>query len=201
MISLKTFAPQWTLTEGAFSLFLTRLHSDREQAGLGYEALRLKLSYFFEARRCTTPESLVDETINRLIRKISEGEQIIHLDSYVFKVAKYVYLEFQRGIVPASLADCLAEDDLKASQQVETLHRERQEDAIHFACMRKCLAKLPSATRELLIEYYRGTGREQAEHRQQMAERRGVTSNALCIQVHRVREKLETCLANCLKKA
>ena len=96
MISLKKTAPQWTLTEEAFNLFLTRLHPDREQAGQGYEALRLKLNYFFEARRCPMPEMLVDETINRLIRKISGGEQILSLDCYAFKVAKYVYLESRR---------------------------------------------------------------------------------------------------------
>ncbi|HYE72946.1 MAG TPA: hypothetical protein VEF04_06430, partial [Blastocatellia bacterium] len=80
MISIPPPAPRWRLTEEDFSLFLDQLHTDREQAGLVYEALRLKLNYFFEARRCPMPESLVDETINRLIRKISAGEQILNLN-------------------------------------------------------------------------------------------------------------------------
>jgi DNA-directed RNA polymerase specialized sigma24 family protein len=201
MSSPKILAPQWVLTEEAFDQFLRCLHPDREQAGLAYEALRLKLNYFFESRRCVPPETLTDETINRLIRKISEGEEIINLDRYAFTVAKYVYLESQRGVLTDSLENCLPENDLNAARQVEILRREMEEDLLRSECMKKCLAKLPPAIQELLIEYYQGTGREQTANRQQMATARGITANALYIQVHRVREKLEECLANCLKKA
>lgn len=201
MTSLRVLTHQWTLTEEAFRQFLARLDPDQEQAGQAYEALRLKLNYFFETRRCALPESLTDETINRLIRKVSEGAQILNLNSYAFTIAKYIYLESQPGRRTASLEDCRPEDDLKAAQRAETLRREMAENLFRSDCMKKCLAKLPPATQELLIEYYQDTGRTQIECRQRMAEARGLTANALYIQVHRVREKLEECLANCLKKA
>ncbi|MBS1807720.1 MAG: hypothetical protein JST84_05975 [Acidobacteria bacterium] len=201
MRSLKTSAPQWTLTEEAFSLFLTRLHPDLEQAGLQYESLRLKLSYFFEVRHCTAPELLADETINRLIRKISEGEQVTNLDGYAFKVAKYIHLEFQRGAVLSSLEDYLLDHNLNPAQKVEVHRQELEDEAFRLDCMRKCLAKLPEPTRNLLVEYYKTAGRKQTEYRQQMAERLGISPNALYLQIHRLREKLEECLANCLKKA
>ena len=201
MVSLNTLAPRWILTEEAFGQFLTRLHLDRELAGLAYEELRRKLTYFFEARHCSLPETLTDETINRLIRKISEGVEILSLDSYVFAIAKYVHLESRHGKPMDSLEDCLPADEHKAAERTETLHREMEEDLLQSDCMRKCLAKLPSATQQLLIEYYQGEGREQTAYRQQMAEARGITTNTLYIQVHRLREKLEGCLANCVKKA
>lgn len=191
----------WTLTEDAFHQFLRSLHPNREQAALAYEELRLKLLYFFEMRPCSLPESLADETINRLIRKVSEGETIQHLDAYAFRVARYVYLESRRTPFLATMDECQSEEELRAAQQLEQIRQELADDLLRSGCMKKCLAKLPPATQELLVEYYQGTGREQTARRQQMAQARGLTANALYIQVHRVREKLEECLAKCLKKA
>lgn len=201
MVSLNTLAPRWTLTEEAFGQFLTRLHPDRELAGFAYEELRRKLTYFFEARHCGPPETLTDETINRLIRKISEGVDVLDLDSYVFAIAKYIHLESRHGKPMASLEDCLPADELKVAERTETLRREMEKDLFHSNCMKKCLSKLPPETQALLIEYYQGEGREQTAYRQKMAAARGINTNTLYIQVHRIREKLEGCLANCLKKA
>lgn len=201
MTSLKALTPQWTLTVEIFHQFLARLHPDPEQAGLIYEELRLKLLYFFEARHCAMPEALADEVLNRLMRKISEGEHIVHLDKYAFTVAKYVLLESRRGARTVTLEDCLPEDALQAAQEVEILRQEQAEEWLRSDCMKKCLAKFPPDLQQLLIEYYQGRGREQSAHRQRLAETRGLTANALYIQVYRVREKLEECLASCLEKA
>jgi DNA-directed RNA polymerase specialized sigma24 family protein len=201
MIRLNTLAPRWTLTEETFGQFITTLHPDPEQAGLAYEDLRQRLTFFFEMRRCPMPETLTDETINRLIRKISEGVDVLSLDSYVFAIAKYVYLESRHGKPMASLEDCLPADELKVAERTETLRREMEKDLFHSNCMKKCLLKLPTETQALLIEYYQGEGREQTAYRHKMAQARGINTNTLYIQVHRIREKLEGCLANCLKKA
>ncbi|HYE74268.1 MAG TPA: hypothetical protein VEF04_13100, partial [Blastocatellia bacterium] len=122
------------------------------------------------------------------------------LNGYAFKVARYVYLESQRGVITVSVEDSPLED-LKTVLKAEALRQEREDELVRLDCMRKCLAKLPESARNLLVEYYQSAGREQTRHRQQMAERLGLSPNALYIQVHRLREKLEECLANCIKKA
>jgi DNA-directed RNA polymerase specialized sigma24 family protein len=189
MISPEIQVPPWLLTEKAFHRFLAQLHPDRDQAGVAYEELRLKLNYFFEARHCVWSEMYADETINRMIRKISEGEQIQNLNAYAFQIARYVHLESQRTPVLDSLEDHLPEDDRRTARNFNAAQQEIEEGNFRHDCMIACLAKLPSETRGLLIEYYQGN----------MAQRRGMTANALYIQVHRIREKLEECLFQCLK--
>ncbi len=201
MIRLNTLAPRWTLTEEVFDQFLNHLHPDREKAAQAYLELRSKLTYFFEARHSTLPETLADESINRVIQKISTGTVILNLNSFAFAIAKYVYLESLRGHVTASMEDFLPADEQKEAERVAALRREIEESELRSDCMKKCLAKLPPETQALLVEYYQGAGREQTAHRQKMAAARGINTNTLYIQVHRIREKLEVCLANCLKKA
>jgi len=59
---------------------------------------------------------------------------------------------------------------------------------------------LPHEVRELVIQYYQEEpGVRMKKGRKHLAEQLGVTANALRIQVSRIRDRLVTCLLDCLR--
>src|SRR5438034_11799003 len=67
-----------------FESLLRWLNSDREQAGLIYEQVRIKLFRFFEFQGCPFPEELADDTFQRAARKISQNGVIRPTDPYIY---------------------------------------------------------------------------------------------------------------------
>jgi DNA-directed RNA polymerase specialized sigma24 family protein len=59
----------------------------------------------------------------------------------------------------------------------------------------RCLQKLKPEQRDLIGEYYRDTGREKIERRRDLANRLGITMNALGIRAYRIRDALMECVA------
>jgi DNA-directed RNA polymerase specialized sigma24 family protein len=181
----------WRLTQEGLDSFLSCLDADRERAGEKYESIRSKLISFFEWRGAQFAEDQADETINRVIRKIAEGEHIRDPFTYVYGVARMVALEVarQRERNFSSL------DSLRAVEPEETQETDRLE------CLRRCLQKLTENDRWMITEYYRDEKGEKIVRRKTMADRLGIPLNALRIRALRVREKLGSCIEGCLKKA
>jgi DNA-directed RNA polymerase specialized sigma24 family protein len=67
-------------------------------------------------------------------------------------------------------------------------------------CLEHCLQSLPSESRELIMQYHQGERRVKIENRQKLAEQLNIPLNALRIRSHRIREKLEACVDDCLKR-
>src|SRR5437868_5161996 len=88
----------WTLTREAFEQLLAALDPDRERAGLRYENIRRKLIEFFEARGSNSPADNADETINRVARRLDEGERVQDLSAYFYGVARLLLKETLRGL-------------------------------------------------------------------------------------------------------
>lgn len=81
------------VTTEKFTNFLAWLSPDGDSsAGEAYERLRFRLCTFFSQRHCRFSDELADETINRVILKISE-ENIENKLAYCYGVAKNVYRE------------------------------------------------------------------------------------------------------------
>src|SRR6476620_6942526 len=87
----------WTVTPEAFDLLLTNLDTDRDHAGRLYENIRRKLLEFFEARGSAVPDEHADETFDRVMRRMTEGEKVENAASYCYGVAKFVWIEASRG--------------------------------------------------------------------------------------------------------
>ncbi len=184
---------KWVLTQRAFDKFLACLDSDRERAGRQYEMIRSKLISFFEWRNSPFPEDHADEAINRVVRKIDEGVQLRDPSTYVFGIARMLLLEIAkeqhkkwaatdhlaRSVPPLELAD-------GSESKVE--------------CLRRCLAELPTESRELITQYYQGERREKIINRRRLTERLAIPINALRIKACRIREKLAGCLDHCMEK-
>jgi len=183
------------LTQQAFEKLLTCFSPDREQAGMEYETTRRKLIRFFASRSVESADVQADETINRVARRIDEGQQIDNLLGYFYGVARMVFKETikekERTPVPI---DEVAPQVLrhKAPEPIEPDQR--------LLCFDRCLETLPPESRLLILEYYEGEGRIKIERRQELADRLRIPLNALRIRVHRIRLSLEQCIQNCLKQ-
>jgi DNA-directed RNA polymerase specialized sigma24 family protein len=198
--ALKT---SWVLTQTAFDQLLAWLDPDRKRAGEKYEAIRQKVLKFFEWRGCSSPEEYADVTLDRVIRKIEQGEEIRTAEPYLFVlgVAKFVLLEHSRKLEKTPVAlDSLAafqqpaEDPSDSERELETLEKKEK----RLACLEKCLQSLAATNRDLVTQYYQGEKREKIQNRKKLAEKLEISLDALRIRAHRIREKLESCVNLCL---
>jgi DNA-directed RNA polymerase specialized sigma24 family protein len=183
----------WTLTEKGFAGFLACLDADPQRAGEKYESVRLTLLKFFDWRGARFPEECADETINRVIRKIEEGETIRDIQTYCHGVARLVFLETLKRAENRRA-------DLEEVDPQELVAPEPEEEDPRQACFNHCLGELPQESQQLIMQYYQDEKRAKINNRQSLAERLGLPLNALRSRAQRIRNRLEECVSRCLKK-
>src|SRR5215217_1637738 len=88
---------KWTLTQEAFDKLLIAFAGDRDSGSEKYLQIRTNLTRFFEWRGCSFPEDHADETINRIAKKVGEGEEILNASGYAMGVARLLLLEIIKG--------------------------------------------------------------------------------------------------------
>ena len=183
----------WSLTAESLAKFLTCLDHDPEQAAEKYEQLRESLVKFLDWRGALFPEELVDETFNRVARKLDEGETIRDLPAYCHGVARLVFLQSLEH--PSN-----KRVDFEALQSVAAREPEPVEPDQLRQCFRSCLNNLPAESRELITTYYQSEKRQKIDNRSSIAIRLGIPINALRSRAQRIRDKLEKCITRCKKK-
>jgi DNA-directed RNA polymerase specialized sigma24 family protein len=182
------------LTEAALNALLFHLDPDKEVAGKKYKAILYKLVKYFEWHRSPHPDEDADETMDRVARRLLEGETITDLLAYARGVAYNVYLETIKKEVRVQKA--LAE--MARVQAVEEVDSDVDERLMQ--CFYGCLKKLPKSDRRMIIMYY-GLGQQgRIETRAKLAEEIGIQMNALRIRAHRIKHKLEDCIRECCQK-
>ncbi len=180
---------KWTLTQEAFDKLLHALDGDRARAGNIYQETRSNLIRFFEWRGCPFPEDHADETINRVARRILEGEDVREPAKYFFGVARLLFLEIQKERARELHAlNNLAQPEISSNGSNEA----------RLDCLRHCLKGISSDQRDLIIGYYRGEKSNKIKNRQILSERLRVPIGALRMRALRLRERLEVCVENCL---
>jgi RNA polymerase sigma factor (sigma-70 family) len=184
---------EWTLSAEALAGFLACLDPDSDRAGEKYESLRLTLMKFFDWRGAHFPEECADETINRVIRKIAEGQSVRDIPTYCHGVARLVLLESLKG--PESKRTDFEELPPAALVAHKPEERDERQD-----CFEQCLKELPIENRRLILQYYLDEKRDKINRRLEMAERLGIPLNALRSRAQRIRNRLEECVNGCLKK-
>jgi DNA-directed RNA polymerase specialized sigma24 family protein len=157
--------------------------------------MRRRLLAYFARKRVRAPEDLADDTLNRVARRLEEEPAVSNTPPahYCFIVAKFVFLEHLRK--PESLPHREVDAERAAarhSDDVDTGERERM-----LACLDRCLGGLHRDERTLVLDYYRGEEHQKIAARRQLAERLGLSANALAIRACRIRDKLERCVAPC----
>ena len=188
----------WTLTPEAFERLLSSFDADRERAGQKYENTRRKLLEFFEARGSRTPDEHADETLNRVARKIVEGEVIENLNNYCYGVARFLWMEASRGRSKEPVA--LDDDYAISGADEEEREQLRQTRERRIECFEECLRKLPDETRTFIVEYYREENGLKIQQRKQQAARLKTTLNALRLRASRLRRELGACINSCLAR-
>ena len=178
---------KWQLTREGLDKFLVALSPERDEAARIYETLRKKLISYFDWRNCAIPEDDADEVLNRVIRKIDQGEAISDPSTYVFGVARMVLLESSRAALKersalSELRPVAAEADDETTQQ-------------RILSLRECLSSLPDKDRKLITVYYENEGgASKILKRKQLARSLDLELNALRIRACRLRERLEQCM-------
>ena len=183
---------KWALTQKAFDDLMQRLSSDRDEAARMYERLRLRLVRFFEWRVVEAADECADETLDRVARRLDEGEEVDDITAYAYGVARRLLKERIRNRKAVSV-DLDSARDVPASAVVEQPEDDR------LLCFDRCLENLPVEKRTLIIGYYQEQRRAKIERRSQLAERLSIPLNALRIRVHRIRLGLESCVNQCVK--
>ena len=175
----------WVLSQESFDALLDWLAPTREQAGLRYENIRLRLIRIFASRGCYDSEDLADETINRVATKVPDIREGYSGDPALFfyAVANHVYQEYRRKRVPVPPPVLLA----------NSVELEKQ-----FQCLEKCLELLTTENRELVVDYYQNEKKAKIDHRRLLAGRLGIAPNALRIRACRIRASLSDCVEKCL---
>lgn len=196
----------WTLNQAAFDKLLAQFDSDPDRAGEKYEQIRVGIIKFFECRGSAFPHDLADETINRVARKILEGADIqeANFSAYFYGVARNVFKEHLRSPdMNFAPIDALPRRQHPAEDPVQLIERRRVQREIErqLECLEACIENLPAAARKLVISYYELEKGAKIEYRKQLAEALGLSTNSLRIRVHRLREKLERCVEDCLARS
>lgn len=174
------------VTREKFASFLEWLSPDRDSAGEEYERLRFRLCTFFSQRQCSFADELADETINRVILKVSE-ERIESKIAYCYGVAKNIYRESLR-----KQRTHLDIDDVTiAAKDVE-------EPSFSSECLDQCLGKLSPDSRTLLLDYFSEAKLAKIELHRRISESLKTTQTALRMRVMRTKQKLKICVQECM---
>jgi DNA-directed RNA polymerase specialized sigma24 family protein len=149
---------------------------------------------YFDRRNRPLADDLADETLNRVARTLEQQGAIAVTPParYCYVVARFVLLEDIRRArrqVPvdeARVAAPVVDSGLDAPASAYELRLQRLD---------VCLETLKPEQRDIVIEYYRDVRRGRIERRRGIADRLGITMNALSIRAWRIRSALENCLA------
>jgi DNA-directed RNA polymerase specialized sigma24 family protein len=185
---------KWTLSNEALYRLLDCFSPDRDEALQKYQLQRAKLHRTFERRFPTKADELVDDAMDRVTRRIDEGQKISNLNAYLYEVAQIIIKETLRKVgrfavplddMPEPPAPDPPEDDAKE---------------LRLQCLDSCLELLPVESRYLILSYYQYEQGTKIDLRKQLAYSLGISKNALGIRACRLRISLENCIRDCLSQ-
>jgi DNA-directed RNA polymerase specialized sigma24 family protein len=185
---------RWALSSASLDRLLAVLAETPETGAQEYERLRAKLAAFFGRRGAALPDRCADETLDRVARRAEGGLVIQRPRAYAFAVARHVLQENARRTAR----------ELQAHADWSVLQARREpagafEDRLE--CLRRCLQRLPSESRETIQAYYAGDGGHQSAERTALAARLGIEYAALKTRVCRIRALLAERVSRCLALA
>jgi DNA-directed RNA polymerase specialized sigma24 family protein len=178
-----------------FDKLLDWLSHDRDEAGARFEQIRDGLIRYFRLKGCHEPESLADESMNRVIKRIDELDLMTGVSpaTLFYGFANKVFLEYYRS-------------DKKRTVQLSEAFEHVSIGAAHvtadFAvdCLRECLNDLNMLDGKLIVDYYSKEKQAKFEIRRKMALQNDIAMGALHTRIHRIKGVLRPCVENCMNK-
>ncbi len=188
---------QQVMTKEQFDELLAWLDPDRDRAGEKYESIQRSLIKIFAWAGCSDVEGMTDETIDRVTARVQELRETYEGNPalYFYGVARVLLKENWRNsrvLVPLEEAHD-AEAPPADDEEEEVLGRE-------YDCLEHCMGQLSPDDRELIVDYYKKEKQAKIEHRKDLAQRRGLLTNALRVKVYRIRAVLERCIESCVER-
>lgn len=177
------------ISRESFEALLSWLDPDPDTAGQKYETIRAGLIRIFISHGFNDAEDLADLTINRVIARLPDIRS-----GYVGKPENYF-----RGVARKMILEAHRRKEIAVGELPER-PSEIIDASDEYECLIKCLKFLSKEKRELILDYHLYEGREKIVRHRIQAQERGITESALRVQAHRIRETLEKCVHNCVKK-
>lgn len=177
----------------SFEQILAWLDPDREAAAAKYVQLRENLEKLFTLRLCADPPGLVDETFDRVAKKVHEVRPDYKGDPrlYFYGIARNLLKEELKKVkTHASLENI---DPPAPTPRIEEETADLREECLH-----SCLQGLDAEKRELILSYYAREKQAKIDHRAELAQRLGTSLETLRVRVYRIRHSLEKCIERCL---
>ena len=174
-----------TLQKTDFDRLLSWLDPDPDRAGELYESIRWRLIAILASRRCRIPEELADETIDRVAGRVADI-----CDSYVGDKEIY-FLGVMNNVHHEYLKRPALRPVVEYHENVEAKER------LHV-CLDRCLDKLAPHSRQMIERYYAQDKRAKIDLRRRLAHELGISASNLRARALRIREKLQTCIEQCL---
>lgn len=179
-----------TITRTQFDSLLGWLNPDRELAGLKYKTIHSGLVRIFACKGFNDAEDLADETINRVIVRLSSIQQ-----NYQGEPAYYFH-----GVARNIIRECKRRREL-AIGEVDVRVDPRLDTPEEHNCLGHCLDCLSDSKRNLILDYYLYEGHNKIEHHKHMAGQQQVTIGAIRSRAFQIRMELQRCMRYCrLKK-
>jgi len=176
-----------------FERLLNWLHHDREEAGREYERIRGLLIKHFQAQGSAVPEKLADATMDRVAEKLTPEEiakWVGEKAKKFYRVAYFILLEEW----DAGLDEVQFPERFEFRQPDDDVEREPR-----TRCLEKCLGRLSTGERYLIIRYYQGTKAMKIRNREKLAKELNLPLPGLRVKASRIRSKLKPCIVRCLK--
>jgi len=189
------------LTQFAFQRLLEWLDDGADSEGERYLEIRRRLVAYFDRRNRPLADDLADETLNRVMRSLETGPiRVSPPARYCYVIARFVLLEdirrerTQRRADTSGGLDLLGTRGLKPADETDVAHALREQ---RLDCLDRCLDELKRDQRELVLEYYRESHRQRIDRRRELAQKLGISMNALGVRAFRIRDALEACVGQC----
>jgi RNA polymerase sigma factor (sigma-70 family) len=177
----------------SFDEILAWLNPDRNEAAKIYVQLRHDLTKIFTWNRCLDPDGLTDEVFDRVARKVHDVRPIYDGDPkfFFYGIARNLIKESPKRIKKyVSIEDT----DLPAKEPEPA----DESTAMREECLSSCLQKLSAEKRELIVGYYTKEKQAKIDYRTELAQKLGISVEALRVRVYRIRSTLEKCIEQCL---
>jgi DNA-directed RNA polymerase specialized sigma24 family protein len=168
----------------AYRTLLARLDPDPQRAAEEFHKLR-KIAIRIAHGRCSDPENVAGEAIDRMVRRMAEGEEINNLRGYLYTVTLNVLQETwreERRFTP------------ELPEWLEEVGWQIEDRMTRLITVRDCLKKISRKDRILIEQYY------ESSDRKEMAREMECTENALRLRAFHIREKLERCARRTIGK-
>ena len=184
------------ITGEDFKNLLGCFSSDTEEAARKYEEIRRGLIDFFYYRGATDAESLADETINRVAKKLPTAnfDENFKTATYFYSFAAKIHLEDRRE--HSKIAVSIDEIESLADPK-NTLN---EPDKAGEICLEKCLAQHSPDENRILLQYYGFDADARTQARKSLAEENNINIGLLHTKISRLKKTLRGCLKKCLNK-